>query len=175
MIDRKTRDKIVKLKREGYSRTEIKTKTKVSLPTIRRILLEEGEITPVSTRRSASQNDPDESDIKKRLSTLEDEVRHLREVEDAGGYRLTHRFPINFTRNYPEGRCQDVWEMLSRGVAPWRYKEHLLKLFNPLRVSQIEKKINEYDIHDKIFEIEIYSSSTNLDYVNVKPIYDSFE
>jgi len=175
MIDRKTREKIVKLKREGYSNTEIKKKTKVSLPTIRRILIKEGEITPVNTRRSASHNDLNESDIEKRLSTLEDEVKHLREVEDAGGYRLTHRFPINFTRNYPEGRCQDVWEMLSRGVARWRYKEHLLKVFNPLCVSQIEKRINEYDIHGKIFEIEIYSSSSNLDYINVKPIYNSSE
>lgn len=42
MIDKKTREKIVKLKEEGYSNTEIKNKTGVSYPTIRKILREEG-------------------------------------------------------------------------------------------------------------------------------------
>ena len=175
MIDKKTREKIIKLKGESYSNTEIKKKTRVSLPTIGKILKEAGITQIVRTLQPTSQSDLFESDIIQRLSTLEEEVKQLREVEDAGGYRLTHRFPINFTLNYPEGRCQDVWEMLSRGVAPWRYKEHLLKIFNPICVSQIGKKLDEYKVNGKIFVIEIFSSSANIDYVNVKPIYNSFK
>ena len=38
MIEVKTRKKIIKLKEEGYSNTEIKKRTGISLPTIRKII-----------------------------------------------------------------------------------------------------------------------------------------
>ena len=38
MIDLKTRKKIIKLKEEGYSNTEVKVRTGISLPTIRKII-----------------------------------------------------------------------------------------------------------------------------------------
>ena len=43
MIDKETREKILNLWRENYTKTEIKKKTGVSLPTIRKIIREGGE------------------------------------------------------------------------------------------------------------------------------------
>jgi hypothetical protein len=130
MIDRKTREKIIKLKEDGCSNSEIKKKTGVSAPTIRKIIKETSYEKIVIDRSSASSPNLDLSDFEIRLSNLERKFTGINGSADLNDRRIMYRFSINFTNVFPEGRCEDVWEMLSSGTARWRSRARALRFTN---------------------------------------------
>ncbi|MCK4819230.1 hypothetical protein KA005_25885 [bacterium] len=125
MIDKKTREKIIKLKEDGCSNTEVKKKTGASLPTIRKILKEAGFKKVVSDRSSAPSPNLNLSDLEIRLRNLESKFKGFNETADLKDRQIKHRFSINFTNIFPRGRCEDIWKTLSNGTSMWRYRELL--------------------------------------------------
>ncbi len=122
MIDVKTRKKILKLKKEGHTNTEIKRMTDVSFPSIRKILRDEGfEYARESASPSGSVNDY----LGKLDERLEEVERSLEDVEgwiikEKSPHRyVVHEFVLNFVRVLPFAWANgNYWRALAQEVAP---------------------------------------------------------
>jgi hypothetical protein len=156
MIDRKTRKKIIKLKEDGYSNAEIKKKTGVSVPTVRKILREEG-FEKIQTK--PSQTVPLEGLIEEfggRLAKVEHDVEDdWRKPQK----HLLQKFTVNFVRVLPYSWATgNVWKVLSQGVAHWDYLNYLGVVFSSEVVSLIDEKIQAFNpLIGKIFGVRVFA------------------
>jgi hypothetical protein len=131
MIDAKTRDKIIKLWMEDESKASIGRKTKVSQPTIRKVIIEAG----MDKRSSNEKVEPQPlvlGDFERRLQKVEEiSNRHERWW---GEIPTSDKFIINLTRGYPYGNNTPL-ECLKNGVPYFDLEQVLLKFLPPKSAS----------------------------------------
>lgn len=176
MIDTKTRRKIIKLKEEGCSNTEIKKRTGVSLPTIKKILNEDS-FTIARTRPSQNNLEVDSiGDLKERLGKIErsiDLFQNGMNKERASPKYLLHQFTLNFIRALPQAWANgNRWKMLSQGVAPRHYKAILGAIVDSEIVAAVDRQIRFFSpLPGKIFGVKVSAYDGKYD-VNVDLIMD---
>ena len=176
MIDTKTRRKIIKLKGEGCSNTEIKNRTGVSLPTIRKILSEEGF---EKDRNIPSQDSPEVDslgELDRRLGKAERSIENIenwRYKDGASKKYLLHEFTLNFIRALPHAWAKgNRWKMLSQGVAPRHYKEVLGAIVDSEIVAAVDRQIQIFSpLPGKIFGVKVSAYDGKYD-VNVDLLMD---
>jgi hypothetical protein len=158
MIDPEKKEKILKLKKEGYTNSKIKEKIGVSLPTIRKILKESTQASPSikdeeksHTQDSQSQNTINQLDFAENIqdSPEEDEI-----------------LIINLSRNYPFG-TNTPRQILRNGAPTWLVHELLGKLYPPDTVKSIIHGFNRIGPKQKVYQVKISSTHNK---VSITPL-----
>jgi len=171
MIDRKTREKIIKLWKDGESKTSIKKKTGVSLPTIRKVIKEAG-----------SEKEPSTNNVKPQPIEFKDLEERLLNVEEAierhegwwSEVPTSTKLIINLTRNWPYGSNPPL-ECLKNGV-PIYDLERLLGKILPLKpVKFIIKEIKKHRgsgnvLSGTMYEVRISRGSWGIEDISVQPL-----
>ncbi|UCD45860.1 MAG: winged helix-turn-helix transcriptional regulator [Candidatus Bathyarchaeota archaeon] len=171
MIDRKTREKIIRLKEEGCSNTEIKKRTNLSLPTIRKILREAGLVKARSSSLARNNIEDAFEGFDERLERVETAVMALTgsKVGQDRGY-VIHDIILNFSRNLPLAWAEgNVWKALSNGVAYWLYEDYLEQVLDAEIVSTISRQLERYSpLPFKIFNVKVGVDTNGEYFADVK-------
>jgi len=174
MIDRKTREKIVELWSAGETKASIKSKVKVSLPTIRKILREEGCDNSNEKKINKDIDTSPGSEFEGRLRNLETLVNDRETSNDTRTNGLiVHEFVLNFTKVMPYSMIRDdIWRGCAQGVSPLTYPEHLLTVLDVEAVKAIESSLSKRRLGGRHYSVRLVQNSEgicSLDIHDLKP------
>jgi len=147
MIDAKTRKKIIALWRKGETKSSIQKKTKVSQPSIKKIIdkfeLGEGK----SVRQINKQTTPKKPEKSAPFT--------FTEIENNNSV-IYHQFILNFSKVLPLSRVKgNPLQVLAQGISQTSYRELLAKVFDPQSVAAIDAQLQSYDLSGHVFEVKI--------------------
>ncbi|MHA2345989.1 MAG: hypothetical protein ACXACP_04675, partial [Candidatus Hodarchaeales archaeon] len=147
MIDSKTRKKVISLWKNGENKASIQRKTKVSQPSIRKIIneieLEEG--TPIDQRDRKNRPEKPEKRVQ-RISTVFEDDKSL----------IYHKFILNFSKVLPLKRLKgNPLQVLAQGISIRIYRELLGKVFDSQSVAAIDAQLQSYDLSGHVFEVTL--------------------
>ena len=160
MIDAKTRKKIIALWRQGESKSSIQKKTKVSQPTIKKIIdtFELGEGS--SVRQINKQTTPEIPETSAPFT--------FTEIENNNSV-IYHQFILNFTKVLPQLRVKgNTLQVLAQGISPANYRAHLSQVFDPQSVAAIDAQLQSYDLPGHVFEVKISQGLYGIHSVEIK-------
>ena len=160
MIDSKTRKKIITLWRQGESKASIQRKTKVSQPSIRKILIElelEGE-NPVGKKTRKNAHEKPEERVQP-ISTVFEDDESL----------IYHKFILNFTEVIPRGSQKgNTWQVMAKGISVGEYQGLLGKVFDPQSVAAIATQLNSFKISGHAFEVTLEQGLHGIHKIQIK-------
>jgi hypothetical protein len=147
MIDSKTRKKVIALWNEGESKASIQRKTKVSQPSIRKIIneieLEEG--TPLDQRDRIKRPEKPEKCVQPDATIFEDDKS-----------LIYHKFILNFSKVLPQKRLKgNPLQVLAQGINFRFYRELLEKVFDQQSVAAIDAQLQSFDLSGHVFEVTL--------------------
>ena len=175
MIDKKTRKKILDLWKKGESKASIQRKTRVSQPTIRKILQATGSDEIMIKDRT----DLDSSNLEKRITRLEEEVKYLKlSREDTLNNKSAHSshclpqkdiFTINLERNTPY--LDNPPFLMMRNGLPLYDLPRVLGLVYPASIANaIVGKIEDLGGRGHTYEVQITHHIDGIPDIFIQPI-----
>ena len=158
MIDINTRRKILKLKEEGHSNAKIRELVGVSLPTIRKILLEADH----DDGRKKNAPATDVEVLEEKIKRLEEQIDGLKRSRDSAlisddwstqKIQPVDTFVVNLSRNWPY-RTNTPFQILRNGVPFWDLRRILSMIFPISTANKIVYEIEKLDLKG-IFEVQV--------------------
>ena len=160
MIDRKTREKIIKLWKDGESKTSIKKKTGKSFPTIRKVIREAG----LDEGRGKKVPTVEDELLEERVKKLEEEIERIKQSVESGNKKekadpfldipAVDTFVINLERNWPY-RTNPPFQILRNGLPIWDLPRILGMVFPQSTANRIVRKVEELGGRGEIYEVQI--------------------